>query len=348
MQPLVSILIPAHNARRWLGATIESALAQTWPCTEVIVVENGSTDGTLEAARSYAGRGVRVVRQEQAGGCAARNRAFALSKGDYIQWLDADDLLAPDKIERQMEVALASGSPRVLLSSAFGSFYRRPRAAVFRPTALWEDLDPVEWLCRKLGGNLWLQTATWLASRELTEAAGPWDEQLRKDQDGEYACRLVRACERVRFVGAARVYYRITGASSVGYLGNSRAKQDSLFRSVTLCIGHLRSLEDSARTRAAALRLLQGLFHIYDPERGEIVRRLQEMAGELGGTLERTGMGWKYGWMDRLFGRPAAKRAQRNYNRAKTALRIAADGLRWRIERLGSAGKGTGDEARKA
>lgn len=348
MQPLVSILIPAHNARRWLGATIESALAQTWPFTEVIVVENGSTDGTLEAARSYAGRGVRVVRQEQAGGCAARNRAFALSKGDYIQWLDADDLLAPDKIERQMEVALASGSPRVLLSSAFGSFYRRPRAAVFRPTALWEDLDPVEWLCRKLGGNLWLQTATWLASRELTEAAGPWDEQLRKDQDGEYACRLVRACERVRFVGAARVYYRITGASSVGYLGNSRAKQDSLFRSVTLCIGHLRSLEDSARTRAAALRLLQGLFHIYDPERGEIVRRLQEMAGELGGTLERTGMGWKYGWMDRLFGRPAAKRAQRNYNRAKTALRIAADRLRWRIERLGSAGKGTGDEARKA
>ena len=339
MQPLVSILIPAHNARRWIGATIESALAQTWPRREIIVVENGSSDGTAEVARRYEWRGVKVVEQEKAAGCAARNRAFGLSRGDYIQWLDADDLLAPDKIARQMEVALASGSPRVLLSSGFGSFYRRPRAAVFRPTGLWEDLDPVEWLCRKLGRNLWLQTATWLVSRELTEAAGPWDEQLRKDQDGEYACRLVRACERVRFVGAARVYYRITGASSVGYLGNSASKQDSLFRSAELCIGYMRLLEDSARTRDAALRLLQDLFHIYDPGRPDIAGRMQEMAAELGGTLVRPALEWKYAWIDRVFGRCAALAARRIYNRHKTAWKIGWDGVLQRIEMWTGGGR---------
>src|SRR6266404_1919322 len=103
MAPLVSILIPAYNAEAWIVDTIRSALGQTWPRKEIIVVDDGSRDQTLSIARQFASETVSVVSQENQGAAAARNKAFEMSQGDYIQWLDADDLLSPDKIAKQME-----------------------------------------------------------------------------------------------------------------------------------------------------------------------------------------------------------------------------------------------------
>src|SRR5437899_12664005 len=103
MKPLVSILIPAFNAQEWIADTLKSAIGQTWERKEVIVVDDGSTDQTLAIARQFASERVSIVTQNNQGAAAARNRAFSVSQGDYIQWLDADDLLAPDKIARQME-----------------------------------------------------------------------------------------------------------------------------------------------------------------------------------------------------------------------------------------------------
>src|SRR5882672_6611417 len=102
--PLVSILIPAFNAEQWIGETLRSALAQTWPHKEIIVVDDGSRDQTVATARKFEAEGVRVVTQKNSGAAAARNTAFSLCHGDYIQWLDADDLLAPDKIASQLRV----------------------------------------------------------------------------------------------------------------------------------------------------------------------------------------------------------------------------------------------------
>ena len=102
MQPLVSILIPAYNAERWIADTIRSALAQTWPRKEIIIVDDGSTDRTLAVARQFASRNLSVVTQQNQGASAARNKALELCQGDYIQWLDADDLLSPNKVTRQM------------------------------------------------------------------------------------------------------------------------------------------------------------------------------------------------------------------------------------------------------
>ncbi|PYK71260.1 MAG: hypothetical protein DME42_11085 [Verrucomicrobia bacterium] len=81
MTPLVSILIPAYNAERWIGDTIQSALAQTWPRAEVIIVDDGSRDRTFQTARQFASKTVSVVTQENQGASAARNRAFELSQG---------------------------------------------------------------------------------------------------------------------------------------------------------------------------------------------------------------------------------------------------------------------------
>src|ERR1700739_1031893 len=125
MKPLVSILIPAYNSGQWIGDTLCSAIAQTWKPKEIIVLDDGSTDRTLEVARQFESKGVQVFTQANQGAAATRNAAFKLSHGDYIQWLDADDLLSPDKIARQMTVAEQLANKLTLLSCGWSSFLYR-------------------------------------------------------------------------------------------------------------------------------------------------------------------------------------------------------------------------------
>ena len=284
MNPLVSILIPAFNAQEYLADTLRSAVAQTWPRKEIIVVDDGSTDRTVAIARQFESDGVRVVTQNNQGAAAARNKAFSLCQGDYVQWLDADDLLASDKIARQIEALDPGRSKRTLVSSAWGRFMYRYYRAKFSPTALWCDLSPKEWLLRKMGQNLYMQTATWLVSRELTEAAGPWDTRLLGDDDGEYFCRVLLASDGVRFVPEARVYYRASGSSSLSYMGRSNRKLEAQWISMQLHIGYLRSLEDSERVRAACVKCLQNWMIYFYPERLDIFENAAEMAEGLGGN----------------------------------------------------------------
>jgi glycosyltransferase involved in cell wall biosynthesis len=227
VRPLVSILIPAYNAQEFLADTLRSALAQTWERKEVIVVDDGSRDGTLAVARQFESSAVKVVTHPNQGAAATRNKAYSLAQGDYIQWLDADDLLNPEKVARQMAAAEESGKQRTLLSSGWAYFMYRPHKARFIPTPLWEDLSPLEWMTRKLEHNLHMQTATWLVSRELTETAGPWNTRLLGDDDGEYFARVLMASEQVKFVAGSRVYYRISPASRLSYIGRSHKKMEA-------------------------------------------------------------------------------------------------------------------------
>jgi glycosyltransferase involved in cell wall biosynthesis len=320
--PLVSILIPAYNAERFLAETLASALAQTWPRTEIIVVDDGSTDDTLAVARRFEGPRVLVTTQANQGAAASRNNALALSQGDYVQWLDADDLLSPDKIAKQM-AAHQPGDKHMLLSSPWGFFSYRPRRAQFTPTPLWCDLSPTEWLLRKLGQNLHMQTATWLVSRELTEAAGPWDTRLVVDDDGEYFCRVLLASNGVRFVPEGKVFYR-RNASGVSYIGRSRSKMEAQWLSMRLHMKYLRSQEDSDRVRAACIQYMQTWMIEFYPDRLDLVRDAARLAVELGGTLQRPRLAWKYDAIRRLFGWSAAKRAQLDLRR-----------LKWSVLRLG-------------
>jgi len=99
---LVSVLVPSYNSEVYLQECLESALAQTYPNVEIIVVDDGSTDSSLEIAKRFEPRGVLVISQSNRGQAGALNTAFDASTGDYIQYLDADDMLDPRKIEIQV------------------------------------------------------------------------------------------------------------------------------------------------------------------------------------------------------------------------------------------------------
>jgi glycosyltransferase involved in cell wall biosynthesis len=313
MKPLVSILIPAYNAEPWIAYAINSALRQTWSRKEIIVVDDGSTDGTRSVANKFSKDGVDVLVQENRGASAARNHAFSLCDGDYIQWLDADDVLAPDKISRQMAFAETSRNKRLLLSSEWGKFLYRTGSAQFLRTDLWQDLSPLDWLLRKMSQNIWMQPGSWLVSRELTEAAGPWDERLSFDDDGEYFCRVLLKSEGVKFIPNARTFYRTT-PGSLSDFDRSNKKLESAWLSIRLHIHYLRQLEDSPRTRQAAVIYLQTWLPSFHPYRPDIVYEVHELAAALGGhvgllrVLEP--LRWKFAWMKSIFGRRAAYWAQ--------------------------------------
>ena len=325
MQPLVSILIPAYNAGEWIEDTLRSALNQTWENKEIIVVDDGSTDGTLKIARKYESESVHIFTQTNQGAAATRNQAFALCQGDYIQWLDADDLLAPKKISLQMELLRTLLSKRTLASGPWGNFLYRPHRAEFIATALWTDLTPTEFLLRKMQLNLHMQTGTWLVSRELTEAAGPWNTQLLGDDDGEYFCRVLLASDGVRFVPDAKVYYRASGTTSLSYIGRSQKKMEAQWHSMQMHVEYLRSLEDSERVRTACVQYLQNWLIFFYPERLDLVNQAQQLAAKLGGTLKTPQLSWKYSWMERLFGWRVAKWAQRFLQASRWSVERFAD-----------------------
>lgn len=310
MKPLVSILIPAYNAEEWLPHTLRSVIGQIWDRKEIIVVDDGSKDQTLAIAKQFESDSVRVVSQTNQGAAAARNKAFSLSRGDYIQWLDADDLLSPDKIARQMAALEECRSRNTVLSSAWGRFTYRPYRAQFAPSSLWCDLSAAEWFMRQMEENIYMQTATWLVSREVTEAAGPWDTRLLGDDDGEYFSRVLLAGDGTRFVPEAKVYYRMSGSSSLSYIGTSDKKKEAQWLSMKLHIQYLRSLNDSARARAACVTYLQNWMTFFYPERLDIFEEAAQLARDLGGELKAPRLSWKYSPIKSVFGWRAARSAQ--------------------------------------
>jgi glycosyltransferase involved in cell wall biosynthesis len=291
MRPLVSILVPAHNAERWLAQTLASAVAQTWAPVEVIVVDDGSRDQTLALAKQWAARHTRaatkmlVVHQDNAGASAARNHALSLAQGDFIQWLDADDVLHPDKLKHQMTAVFAQTTGhRHLASGPWGRFYQHPERAVFKPDALWQSLTPLGWLHTKCRHNTFMANACWLIPRTLSQHVGGWDERLSYDDDGEYACRLVAASDGVTFVPGAYVYYRSGNTGSLSWQRSPAATASALL-ATRLSVQHLRALDDSAASRQACLALVQDTLSTLHPRDADAQSACHQLAQSLGGTL---------------------------------------------------------------
>jgi len=115
--PLISAIIPCYNGERYLAAAIESVVQQTYRAVEVIVVDDGSTDRTEEVARRFEGA-IRYDRHPHAGSGSARNRGVALASGDFLAFLDADDLWIEDKLARQMAALQADPALEIICGHA--------------------------------------------------------------------------------------------------------------------------------------------------------------------------------------------------------------------------------------
>lgn len=209
-EPLVSIIIPVFNAEKYIAETLKSALNQTWPNKEIIVVNDGSTDNSLAIAESFKQAGVQLITQTKKGASAARNAGLKKAQGEYIQFLDADDIISVNKIETQIQKL--QNYPDCICFCATVHFKNGTDYKTYLPKHDWLSAnpnDPAGFLIR-LYSNVdnMVQPNAWLTPRKVIDQAGFWNENLSVDDDGEFFCRAILASKGVIYTPEAVNYYR--------------------------------------------------------------------------------------------------------------------------------------------
>lgn len=205
MSKLVSVVICAYNNWPDLELAIQSALCQSHPSVEIIVVDNSSADATADEVPKRFGDRVQFVRQENRGDSGAYNTGMAIAKGEFIQFLDGDDVLAPDKIERQLEVFLSDPGADVVFGNV--RYFRS-----FPGVAAWTDYDSTEAdvgiarLIEREGGCVGAVLAV-LFRRRALEKVGRWDESIYVS-DSDYELRAILAGCRYRSCAGGPVGFK--------------------------------------------------------------------------------------------------------------------------------------------
>jgi len=309
----VSILIPCYNAEKWIAETIKSALDQTWKDKEVIIIDDGSTDHSLLISKQFESANVKVISQENQGASVARNRALIEAQGDLIQYLDADDLLAPDKIELQINL-LHQGYTDYVISGEWGRFYNSPLETKFTKEIVWQDLSPVDCLVYFLRREGMMPLHSWLIPRHIAEKAGSWNEELSLNDDGEYFCRVILASQGIKFCAGAKSYYRSGIDGSLSSL-KSHSALKSAFLAVQLCTDSLLARENSDRTRYACACYWQSFVFMAYPQVPQLIRYAEQHISDLGGCDLKPSGGDMFKFICEILGWKVAIHLQRLYYR---------------------------------
>lgn len=198
MTELVSIIIPCFNAEAWVRRAIESALSQSYPHREVIVIDDGSTDSSVDILRSF-GSVIRWESGPNCGGCHARNRGLELSQGELVQFLDSDDFLHPEKLQKQVSLAAQYDDAIVYCDHHVVS---TDGASTTRSCGVnWSD--PIEFVLEHTG----LTTIGPLHRRRWLESVGGFRNGLRAAQELDLHLRL--AASGLRFVHLAEPLFTV-------------------------------------------------------------------------------------------------------------------------------------------
>lgn len=214
----ISVIIPAYNAQPYIADALDSIVRQTYAVSEVIVVDDGSTDATIEIAKA---RGAIVLRRANGGPSAARNTGVARATGEFLAFLDADDYWEPGKIERQMARLAASPNLEIV---ACQHRYRVENA---------ERLPEHQRIEVAAGPRDSPLPSGWLLHRQLFDEVGPFNEEIHMGEDLEWLLRAQRLGYAPHMIHEPLVVRRVHGENLTADLQAARAGLFSVLR------GHL-------------------------------------------------------------------------------------------------------------
>lgn len=305
--PLVSVVIPCFRQAHFLPEALASVFAQTHPAVEVIVVNDGSDDNTDEVARSFLPR-IRYVSQKNAGLSAARNAGIEVATGEYLLFLDADDLLHERAIE--WLVAAAAGREDVLAVCGWRKFSGTPANAI--------DTDfiiaPGEAFPRLIHANPAAANA-YLSSRTMLNAVGRFEVNLRSCEDWDLWIRLTLAgAEFVAIPQVAAYYRQMLGSMSTNHERMLASRTEVLLRTHAEIMQKPELLAKWGTELAAAAYRVRRRLRV-QRARPELVDSLTRMLEELARAGFHPPLGGKESVLAQLVGREWADRAMLAYYR---------------------------------
>jgi len=225
----VSVIVPAHDAERFIRRTLDSVMAQTHPDIETIVVDDGSTDSTARIVGGFGDR-VRLVTGPCRGVCIARNEGFRLSTGESIAFLDHDDVWEPDKLRRQVEILRGDPGAGLVFTQARVEG-QGDAAEIFpqieNPADLLADahLNLLHW-------NFIPMSAVLVRRSVLESLEGPFDPRYRLSEDWDLWLRIVSRLPRggIRFIAEPLTRYVIVEGRATERMADLRLEDIEIFR----------------------------------------------------------------------------------------------------------------------
>ncbi|MBT0813046.1 glycosyltransferase family 2 protein [Litoribacter ruber] len=314
--PLVSIVIPVFNKASYIRETLESALEQTYLNTEIVVINDGSTDGSLEILKDFEKKypnKIFLIDSSNRGVSAATNLGIKASKGEYLQFLDADDLISNDKIASQMKL-LSGKTPEVLASCEWVNFTDNKDHVGRVPYGVFQDFDSgFDLLLRFWENQEMHQPAVYLTHRDLVLKVGLWDESLAINQDGEFFCRVLLAAKEVLYEPDGKVFYRKPNENNVSQQKSEKAMISQL-KSIKSYERHVLKVEDSQRVRIALKKVYQKYIYDVYPEYSHLIREAEKLQLNLGISEDVYIGGPKFQLISKILGFKKALRIKKTLN----------------------------------
>jgi glycosyltransferase involved in cell wall biosynthesis len=282
MKDKVSIIIPAFNASKFIVETLDSALQQIHKNIEIIIIDNNSTDETWNIISNFYERYPNIIKIYKnkikgAGVCSSRNYGFELSTGDYIQYLDADDILSKNKLSTEVELLMSSKDSNAIALSKWHHFDTVLEDYKVNNQLVYGDYSPAY----KMLIDMWtqgemIQTSCWLTPRTIIESIDGWNEDFKSNptDDSEFFTRVVLKSSKIIFDNTGRVFYRKPQSGNLSQTFNKDSIKSILYTYISYEL--ILDLDSTERVKIAlANNYLKFIYQFY-PMHSELLELAEE------------------------------------------------------------------------
>ncbi len=213
--PLVSIIIPSYNSAKFVSEAVDSALAQTYPKIEIIIVDDGSSDNTKEVIAKY-GDKINYIYQANKGLAGARNTGIAAAAGEFVALLDADDIFLPEKIAKQVEFLKSHPGCDISYSDLYHFWDDRPQELLELGYKYYSGDEVLPRLIERD----FIAPLTMLIRKSVFERFGVFDEQFRRSEDLEFLVRILKQGARICFLSERLAKLRLRRTDNLQGFGS--------------------------------------------------------------------------------------------------------------------------------
>ncbi|WP_294958153.1 glycosyltransferase family 2 protein [Sulfurovum sp.] len=284
-EPLVSVLIPLYNAEKYFGECIQSVINQTYKNIEIIIVDDGSTDNSLNIARKYEQKyhNIKVYTQKNCGAASARNKAFSFSTGDYIQYLDADDILDLDKVAIQItQLSLYHFDPEVVANGRWCRFYYNLNNKNCTSLCIYKNYsDTLKFLVDAWSNAHYSIIHSWLISREIHQKVGIWDPAISVLDDSVFFAKVAFLSKKIIYVDKSIVYWRQDNTESL----SKNKSWNGMESHLTACNNYAEIVQEKldypGMRKALASEYSKLIYRAY-PDHMDLVEKAQNSLKKLG------------------------------------------------------------------